>query len=209
MKKLFDTMNLKKFEKISLFKPEINKGLPVMKAIANRHTSYNFIKDKPLSLQQISDILYISYGQSHGHNKIFKTVPSALKIYPLIFFVVFTNGIYKYEPFTHELIPYLKGDYTDNIGIQPFAKNAFMNILIYADLEKKIEGSDSNEYDDRDLRMKLACLDVGHCTENVYLYCEGEGLKCCVRFFTDGKYYKKLLNLEDKYEYVLSQSVGY
>ena len=69
-----------KFEKIQLLKPNINKEVSLMDAMKNRKTQRDFIPNKPLNLQQISNILWSAYGVNRpdlpkNHNR---TVPSAV-----------------------------------------------------------------------------------------------------------------------------------
>ena len=47
---------------ITLNPPEIKGEL--MESIKNRHTSREYNKDKELSLQQLSDLLWVAYGNN-------------------------------------------------------------------------------------------------------------------------------------------------
>ena len=198
------------FEKIILPKPSLTKGLPLLEAISKRKTSRDFNPSSKLTLQQISEILYCVYGQSHGENNILKTVPSAVSLQPLEIICVFKVGIFKYDSVKNELIPLLKGDFSEKTGVQPFVKDAYLNILFFSDMKK-----DAGDERRRNIlnsapntRLKFSCLDAGHCTQNVYLYCASEGLKCVIRALCDGDFFKKILNLGDNFEFIVSQSVG-
>ena len=68
-------------EKITLLSPDLNGGVNLMKALKERKTTREFTKDKPLSLKQISEILWCCYGQSHGPENHYKTVPSAVGLF--------------------------------------------------------------------------------------------------------------------------------
>ena len=45
-----------KFEKIQLLKPNINSEVSLMTAMKNRKSDRDFIPNKPLTLQQISNV---------------------------------------------------------------------------------------------------------------------------------------------------------
>jgi nitroreductase len=201
---------VEKFEKIILPKPIINKGLPLLEAITKRKTSRDFNPNESLTLQQISEILYCAYGQSHGENNFLKTVPSAVSLQPLEIFCVFKIGIFKYNPIKNELIPCMEGNYSDKSGSQPYVKDAYLNILIFSDMKKEADDERKKNIlnSSPETRLRFSCLDAGHCCQNVYLYCASEGLKCVIRALCDGEYFKKLLKLSDNYDFIVSQSVG-
>jgi SagB-type dehydrogenase family enzyme len=204
-------MEASKFtDKITLLEPDLNGGMNLMKAFKERKTTREFQKDKPLTLKQISELLWSCYGQSHGPENHYKTVPSAVGLFPLEIYVLFPYGIYKYNPEKNELILCIKGDYTDKAGKQDFVKNSFMNILIFADITKKtgdpVRDKMMDEFPEK--RMLRANIDAGHCMQNVYLYCASEGLNCVERGMCDGDFFIQLLKLEH-HKFVISQSVGY
>ena len=201
---------VEKFEKIILPTPSISKGLPLLEAISKRKTSRDFNPNEKLTLQQISELLYCAYGQSHGENNNLKTVPSAVSLQPLEIICVFKIGVFKYDSIKNELIPLIKGDYSEKTGVQPFVKDAYLNILFFSDMKKDPGDERRNKIlnSSSDTRLRFSCLDAGHCTQNVYLYCASEGLKCVIRALCDGEFFKKLLNLGDNFEFIVSQSVG-
>ena len=50
-------------DKITLLEPDLNGGMNLMKAFKERKTTREFQKDKPLTLKQISELLWSCYGQ--------------------------------------------------------------------------------------------------------------------------------------------------
>ena len=191
-----------KFEKIQLLKPKINSEISLMTAMKNRKSERDFIPNKPLTLQQISNVLWSAYGVNRpelpkNHNR---TVPSAMYIYPIEFYVILEKGIFKYEPDDHILIPIVEGNYSEKSGGQDFVKNASMNLIMFYKSNKKV----GNQLDNNLIR---AYIDCGHCSQNVYLCCAGENLKCVTRRMCDGEYFKKLLKLDNDV-FLLAMSVG-
>ena len=197
-------------ETIPLLKPDLSGGVNLMKAFNLRKSDRDFKKDEKITLKQLSEIMWVAYGQSHGEDNKLKTVASALALFPLEIYALFTEGIYKYEPKENLLKLIIKGDYTDKVGMQPFAKNAFLNILVFADKKKKTGNEKFDEMLDNNPIKKRECalLDAGHVMQNVYLYCASEGLKCVERGSTDGEYFEKLLNLNN-HSFMISQSIGH
>ncbi len=124
-------------ETIPLLKPDLSGGINLMKAFNERKSDRDFKKGEKITLKQLSEIMWVAYGQSHGEDNKLKTVASALALFPLEIYAVFTEGIYKYEPKENLLKLIIKGDYTEKVGMQPFVKNAFLNILVFADKKKK------------------------------------------------------------------------
>jgi len=99
-----------------------------------------------------------------------------------------------YNPQKHQLEPVVEGDFRELAGKQDFVKGAPLNLVFIADYktyegEKKVEA---------DKRVRLASLDAGHCSQNVYLYCASEGLKCVVRAGAQETELLKVLKLDDK-----------
>ncbi len=195
-------MVLNKFETIQLLKPDTTGGKPLMAAIKNRKTDRQF-QQKNLSLKHLSDILWVANGINRTDGK--RTVPSAMALYPLQTYVLLANGVYLYNPKKHLLEPIVEGDYRELAGRQDFVKTAPLNLVFIADY-KAYEGTRKVE---ESRRLWLASLDAGHCTQNVYLYCASAGLKCVVRAGAQEAELLKLLKLDNKYQFIVAQTVGY
>jgi len=201
-----------KFEKINLPKPNINPGVSLMTAMTNRKTQRDFIPYKPLTIQQISNVLWSAYGVNRpelpkNHNR---TVPSAVFVYPLEIYVVLEKGTFKYEPNEHVLIPMVEGNYSEKAGLQNFVKDASMNLIIFYNPDVKCENEEMQKHLDKTSEKNIirAALDCGYCSQNIYLCCAAENLKCVARGMCDGEFFKKLMKL-DKLTFLLSMSVGY
>jgi SagB-type dehydrogenase family enzyme len=195
-------MVLNKFVTIQLLKPDTTGGKPLMAAIKNRKTDRQF-QQKNLSLRHLSDILWVANGINRTDGK--RTVPSAMALYPLQTYVLLANGVYLYNPKKHILEPIVEGDYRELAGRQDFVKTAPLNLVFIADY-KVYEGARKVE---ESRRLWLASLDAGHCTQNVYLYCASAGLKCVVRAGAQEAELLKLLKLDNKYQFIVAQTIGY
>lgn len=195
-------MELTNFDTIQLQTPDTLGGVPLMTAMQQRKTNRTF-EEKNLSLKHLSEVLWVANGVNRQDGK--RTVPSAMALYPLQTYAVLANGIYFYNPQKHQLEPVVEGDYRELSGRQDFVNKAPLNIVFIADFkayngEKKIPA---------DKWVYLASLDAGHCGQNIYLYCASEGLKSVVRAGAKEDELLKVMNLDENFQFILAQTVGY
>ena len=193
------------FKTIKLEDPDLKGGMPLFEALSKRKSSREYDSSKFLTLKQVSQSLWCCYGNNRDNG--FKVVPSALHMNPLIIYAFMKCGTFKYIPEKSELEPVKQGDNRELTGVQPFVKDAALNIVIVADYTVKIPIPGFNL--DESARKKGAYLDSAHCCQNVYLYCMSEGLKCIERGSCQEDKLKELLRLDDKKEIVTTLSVGY
>jgi len=203
---------------ITLNNPEIKGEL--MESIKNRHTSRVYDKNKDLSLQQLSDLLWVAYGNNRKkdnieghHHGTYKSVPSACAAYPLEIFAFMKNGAYKYDPDNNKLILIKEGDFREKTGAQSFVKDACLNICMFFNAKKHKEFPNEgtkNWLMSNQNSLKMACMDCAYVSENIYLYCSLHKINTVARAMVgDNNELKKILNLSDDYEILLAQSVGY
>jgi nitroreductase len=58
-------------------------------------------------------------------------------------------------------------------------------------------------------KLMIGCLDAGHISQNVYLYCAGEGLGAVARASVDREQFAKAFDLPDHMRVIFGQTVGY
>lgn len=195
------SMELKNFELIKLQKPDTIGGKSLMNTIKQRKTDRHF-NTKNLSIEHLSNVLWVANGINRSNGK--RTVPSAMALYPLKTYAVLSNGIYFYNTLKHQLEPVVKGDFRNLAGSQDFVKIAPLNLIFIADY---------SVYEARKIpiekRLYLAALDAGHCTQNVYLYCASENIKCVVRAGANEKELLKVLGINEAHQFIVAQTVGY
>jgi nitroreductase len=112
------------------------------------------------------------------------------------------DGLYIYDAKGNKLDPVLAGDVRGMTGMQPFVKDAPVNLIYVADLAKA--GKVSVEY--RDL---FTAAGTGFIAENVYLFCASEGLAVVVRGMVDREALAKVMKLRPDQKITLAQTVGY
>ena len=103
-------------------------------------------------------------------------------------YVATAEGLYVYDAKGNKLDPILAKDVRGATGVQPFVKDAPVNLVYVADLAKtgKSSAEDRNFY---------TGADAGFIAQNVYLFCASEGLAVVVRGSVDRTALAKVMKL--------------
>lgn len=192
------------FEEFPLPYPLIRKNVPsVEEAIASRRSIRSF-KNQPISIEQLSQILWAAYGVTDV-KRGFLSTPSAGATFPLELYVVVGKNtvkisedryleaaIYKYDNYGHKLLEITPGDYRDALFRaslrQPWVKDAAVDIIICAIYERT-----TMYYGERGYRYVY--MEVGHAGQNIYLITTALGLgTVAIGAFRDSEV-KQLLRL--------------
>ena len=163
-----------------------------MQALNERQSSRSF-KDKELSTQQLSNLLWAANGFNRDDKR---TAPTANNKQELELYVATKNGVYFYDARNHLLKEIKKGDYRAKTGVQDFVADASLNLIFVSDLSK----ASSREF---------AYASCGYVSQNVYLYCASEGLGSVARGSFNKEELSSLLELKAGQEPLLTQSVGF
>ncbi|MDR0907196.1 MAG: SagB/ThcOx family dehydrogenase [Rikenellaceae bacterium] len=157
--------------------------------------------DSPLTIDQLSGVLWAAAGQTRPDGKL--TAPSAMALYPIKVYAVIETGIYLYNSAKHELTLVKAGDYRKLTGLQDFVSLAALNIMYIADLSV-YEGKGVPE-----LNMLLMCaMDaMGYC-ENANLWAAGNGMDAITRAGAHGEEFLAEIGAPASYRFMLAQSVG-
>jgi nitroreductase len=176
---------------IQLPTPQKTGGKPLMETINLRRSDRTFV-DKSLDNQILANLMWVAYGFNRDDKRV---VPSANNQQEFDLFVALKSGVYLYDAKANKLVLKVKGDHRGTFGKQDFVAGASANLAYVADTGK----SNGN----------MARIDCGCIVQNVYLYCASAGLSTVARGFFEQTELKKLLNLDDKREVILCQTVGY
>jgi SagB-type dehydrogenase family enzyme len=162
---------------ILLPQPAYEGDMSVEEAIRMRRSVREF-QDQPVSLQQLSQLLWAGQGITEGFKR---AAPSAGATYPLTLYVVvgdkgvsgLPSGIYQYVPKTHSLHVIQPGDFRQRIDAaclgQSFIQEAPIIIIIACEYERT-----TIRYGERGNRY--VHMEAGHVGENIYLQAVALGL---------------------------------
>ncbi|MCM8792566.1 MAG: SagB/ThcOx family dehydrogenase [Candidatus Omnitrophica bacterium] len=193
-----------KNEEIKL--PSVQKSgkLSVEEALFRRKSVREY-KDMPLSLEEVSQLLWSAQGITSFREKR-RTAPSAGALYPLEIYLVagevenLKPGIYHYNPERHSLVMTKEGDerfalYSSCL-FQSCIKDAPISLVICVQYEKT-----TRKYGERGIRY--VHIEVGHVGQNVYLQAESLGLgTVAIGAFVD-EMVKEVLNIKEEPIYIM------
>jgi nitroreductase len=188
------------YRTIQLVRPQTESGMPLMKALKERKSSREF-SEKELPPQVLSDLLWAADGINRSDSGG-RTAPTAKNMQEIDIYVAMADGLYLYEPKDHILTQVLAGDIRPETGLQPFVKDAPINLIFVAD-SVKMEGMTAQEKD------FYAAIDTGYISQNVYLFCASEGLFTVARGWINKLTLKKAMKLRPSQSIILAQTVGY
>jgi len=192
---------------IQLLEPQSGGGSPLMQLLWKRMSSREF-SPKPLPVEVLSNLLWAGFGINRPDGK--RTAPSAVNCQDIDIYVILPDGLYLYDAKENQLKLILAEDLRGLAGIQPFVKEAPVNLIYVSDYAKmvseyaKIGGKLSDE-----AKLLLSGVHTGVIAENIYLYCASEGLATVVRAYIDIPALSKSIKLRPDQKITLAQSVGY
>jgi len=159
--------------------PSVKGNVSVEEAIQRRRSVRSY-SGKPLSLQDISQLMWSAQGITDPARG-FRAAPSAGATYPLeVYLVVGENGVtgldeglYRYNPHEHQLEKILEGDLRSALARaaldQSWVREAPISIVVVAVYERT-----TSRYGERGVRY--VHMEVGHVGQNLYLQATARGL---------------------------------
>ena len=189
--------------------PPQMKDIALSKLLEGRESVRQFLA-KPLSLSELSSLLWAGQGQKSSSKK--RTAPSAGALYPIELYVMCGDvselkaGIYRYETVSHTLKLISAGDkrkalLEQNALRQDWVATAPVIILI-SYVKSKTEG----KYGERSL--KYIAVEGGAVMQNLYLMAQSLGLGTCAVGGFDDEKVKKIFCLNEE-EPLLLMPVGH
>ena len=184
---------------ITLPKPRMEGGKPLMQALKDRQSARQFGVQK-LPPQVLSDLLWAAWGVNRSDGR--RTAPSAVNSQEIDIYITLAEGVYLFDPRSHTLKPVLAGDHRALAGSQAFVAQAPLNLVYVSDYAKM--GSTKPE-----LKPAWTAANTGFIGQNVYLFCASEGLVTVFRAMLDGEALGRALSLRPDQHVTFSQTVGY
>lgn len=178
----------------------IKKGeISVEEALTNRRSVRTY-KDIPLSLEQVSQLLWAAQGVTEPSLN-FRTAPSAGALYPLAVYLLSGNitglpvGLYRYIPEQHALILVSKGDKRQELFQASLRQSSLRNapgVLIFTAVMERT----TRRYGERGIRYVY--MEAGHASQNVYLQAAALGLGTVAIGAFDDRAVKAILDLPEQ-----------
>jgi SagB-type dehydrogenase family enzyme len=174
-------------------------GLPLMEALAKRHSSRDFAPEA-LPLTLLSGLLWAAYGVNRSDGG--RTAPSALNAQEIDVFVALPSGAYRYDAGAHELQLVAASDLRRVTGYQDFVDQAPLDLVYVADHSRMNRVPVEQ-------RASYASVAAGAIAQNVYLFSAGNDLATVIRAWIDRDAIATALGLSHDQQVLLSQTVGY
>lgn len=194
-------------ETIKLPEPERRGGTPIWDCLRERRSIRDY-KNLPVSLKELSQILWGSYGvtaREWGYH--LKTAPSAGALYPIEIYVASFNvdglkkGIYHFNPKEMTLRGIFEGDFSREIThaclSQDFILSSAFTLILTAIPSRTI-----GRYRERGVRYIL--MDLGCIIQNIYLSLTALKMGGCVIGAFSDSAMNKIMNLNPEKELVLA-----
>jgi SagB-type dehydrogenase family enzyme len=156
-------------DRIDLPRPIKAGRVSVEESLEKRRSRRSF-SSKPVTLQEVSQLLWSAQGVTHPEGR--RTAPSAGALYPLEAFLVAGNvadlpaGVYRYRPQGHDLVQVKSGDLRPELSAaargQEWVRRAPASIVLAGVIQRtaKKYGSRAERY---------VHMEVGAAAENVCL----------------------------------------
>ncbi len=210
MKKIFLTfclsgllLSLRAQETMQLTTPSEKRGTTVMEAFANRQFVREY-QTRDLSDQDLSDLLWAAWGINRENGK--RTAPTAQNSQDIDVYVCRESGTYLYDASAHSLILVTTDDIRPLLeGRRP--TGAPVCLLIVSDMSRYngyTPGGEENEH-----YYEMGAVDAGIVSQNISLFCAGNGLGTGPRASMDQSGIRTALNLTESQRAWLNHPVGY
>ena len=185
---------------IALPAPRADFGTSLAQALKLRR-SIRAYDPRPLPAQVLSELLWSAYGVNRSATAD-RTAPSWRHARETDIYTAVADGVWRYDPIRHALLPHLAADVRAQTGVQDFVGTAPLN-LIYVSNSEHMSGVSREE------QRRFASADIGFIGQNVYLYCASEGLACVFRASLDADRLARTLGLGETHFIMFAQTVGY
>lgn len=185
---------------IALAPPVLNGGNTLAAALTKRKSVREFAAT-PLSLQQLSELLWAANGINRPETGG-RTAPSAHGLNEIDIYVALPEGVYQYEPLAHRLRLKHAVDARNLTGYQDFVGKAPLDVVYVVNHARADQMPEA-------VRETFTGVAAGAMSQNVSLYCASAGLGCVVRGWLNHRLLAEALSLNEDEIPVLAQTVGH
>jgi nitroreductase len=208
-------VSLQGLQTVKLPKPTHIRSTSVFKALQQRKTIRE-IRDKKLSLQVLSNLLWAAYGVNRKTGPFGipgRTAASASNSQEIDLYIAMQEGMYLYEAFHHSLVPIIAGDLRA-LAIGPgqanFAAMAPVQIIYVADVFRLTHTSGYQEpgLQNPEIQKSYYYVDTGLIAGNVSLFAASQGLASWFHNCNRSAFIEKL-HLRPDQQVLFGHTVGY
>lgn len=192
------TLKSQDMNTIELLTPKMIGGSSLKTAFENRRSERLFA-DSEIAFQDLSDLMWAANGFNREDKR---TAATAMNRQEIDVYVCSRDGAFLYDAKFHALRQVSSEDVRGLLAAQQdFAAKAPIILLIVADMERF--GQDDNH-----TRM-ITAYDAGIVSQNIYLFCAGNGLATVCRASMDHAALAEALGLGENHVLHLNHPVGY
>ncbi|MBL6750247.1 MAG: nitroreductase family protein [Nevskia sp.] len=193
-------MEIKLKDTVALPAPRMDGGMPLMAALAARHSTREF-SPREIPQQVLGDLLWAACGVNRLRTGG-RTAPSARNWREIDIYAASAAGLHRYVPEAHRLQLVARTDLRAASGMQEFAGTAPLDLVYVADLAR-VDAADPVE------RRFYCAADAAFIAQNVYLFCASAGLACVVRGALNRSGLAQAMHLGKRQRVILAHTVGY
>jgi SagB-type dehydrogenase family enzyme len=181
--------------------PKKKSKISLEEALSLRRSSKQGFTNKPLTEEEIGQILWAGRGVNRPEGKL--TSPSAMARYSVSVYVATDKGTFIYIPENHSLSPIDTKDIRRGIGTQEHMQTAPVILIFVADFSKLPEDFPMQR------KISFVCAEAGTIGENVYLQCATLKLGTCFVASVDKDFVSTALNFGKDVEALFAMPVGH
>lgn len=185
---------------ITLPKPELHTGVPLMSALAQRASCRSFA---PTALPPtvLGELLWAADGINRPATGG-RTAPSPHAFNEIDIYAALQNGVYRYDAPNHQLVLKHAIDARGQTGYQDFVGEAPLD-LVYVVRTSRLLDMPAQQ------RERFSAVTAGAIAQNVSLYCASAGLASVIRGWINAQLLANALSLNEDELPILAQTVGF
>lgn len=185
---------------VQLPQPRQDGGKRLIDALRMRRSTREY-SNRAIPVELLSELLWAALGinRPESHDR---TAPSWRHSMEINIYVTTAEGVWRYEPGPHQLMPHMRGDIRGKTGTQDFVASAPVNLVYVADANRMGNASAEEQ-------RLFAFTDTGFIGQNVYLFCASEGLGSVFRGSVDREALARTMRLDASHFITCAQTVGY